>query len=255
MREITKSMEILNIDTASEFPISGRQLHERLEIGTAYKDWFPRMCEYGFDEGKDFCSKLSESTGGRPAMNHFLTISMAKELCMLQRTDVGRQVRRHLIRVEEAWNSPDAIMARALNIAQARVQALRGKILHLEAKAQEDAPKVLFANSVSCSQSEILVGEMAKLIKQNGVDIGQNRLFERMRKDGYLISRRGSDYNMPTQRSMDLGLMRIKETTITHADGHVSISKTPKVTGKGQVYFINRYARQSRPSAKHICQE
>lgn len=114
--------------------------------------------------------------------------------------------------------------------------------LSLEAQTKEDAPKVLFAKSVECSNSEILIGELAKILKQNGADFGQKRLFERLRQDGYLISRKGSDWNMPTQKSMDLGVMRIKETTVTHADGHVIVSKTPKITGKGQIYFVNRYA-------------
>lgn len=106
---------------------------------------------------------------------------------------------------------------------------------------EEQKPMVVFANSVSVSHSDILVGELAKIVKQNGVnDIGQNRLFKWMRENNYLISREGTDYNMPTQRSMDMGLFRIKETTISHADGHVSISKTPKVTGKGQIYFVNK---------------
>ena len=111
----------------------------------------------------------------------------------------------------------------------------------LEEKAAQDAPKVLFAQSVESSKSEILVGELAKILKQNGVSIGPNRLFEWLRRDGYLISRKGADWNMPTQRSMELGVMRIKETCITHADGHTTVSKTPKITGKGQVYFVNRY--------------
>lgn len=111
----------------------------------------------------------------------------------------------------------------------------------LEEKAAQDAPKVLFAQSVESSKSEILIGELAKILKQSGVSIGQNRLFELLRRDGYLISRKGADWNMPTQKSMELGVMRIKETCITHADGHTTVSKTPKITGKGQVYFVNRY--------------
>lgn len=120
----------------------------------------------------------------------------------------------------------------------------------LEAQREQDAPKVLFAKSVECSGSEILVGEMAKILKQNGVAVGQNRFFEMLRKDGYLISRKGMDYNMPTQRSMELGIMRIKETSITHSDGHVTVSKTPKITGKGQIYFVNRYAGKHTESAE-----
>ena len=97
-----------------------------------------------------------------------------------------------------------------------------------------DRPKVLFADAVATAHTSILIGELAKLLKQNGVDMGQNRLFDWMRKHSYLIARKGTDYNMPTQKSMELGLMEIKETSISHADGHVSISKTPKITGKGQ---------------------
>lgn len=240
-----KMNEIIEIHGNSEYPVSGRELHEQLGIETPYHKWFPRMCEYGFDSEKDYQQVLDKNVqnpmGGRPATDHMLTLSMAKELCMLQRTEKGREVRRYLIRVEEAWNSPDAIMARALNIANERVKHLTGRVEHLEEKIEADAPKVLFADSVAASRSEILVGELAKMMKQNGLAIGQNRLFEILRRDGYLVSRRGTDWNMPTQRSMELGVMRIKETSVTHADGHVTVSRTPKITGKGQVYFINRY--------------
>lgn len=102
-------------------------------------------------------------------------------------------------------------------------------------------PKAIFADAVSASHTSILVGELAKVLKQNGVNMGQNRLFQWMRDKGYLISRKGTDYNMPTQRSMEMGLFEIKETAITHSDGHTSISKTTKVTGKGQQYFINKF--------------
>ena len=103
------------------------------------------------------------------------------------------------------------------------------------------APKALFADAVSVSNTSILVGELAKLIKQNGVDIGQNRLFDWLRNNGHLIRRQGTDYNMPTQRSMEMGLFEVKETVITHSDGHTSINKTPKVTGRGQIYFIQKF--------------
>ena len=111
----------------------------------------------------------------------------------------------------------------------------------LEAENEQNKPKVLFANAVCASKTSILVGELAKLLKQNGVEIGQNRLFEWMRKNGYLIQRNGTDYNMPTQKAMELGLFEIKETVISHSDGHTSINKTPKVTGKGQQYFVQKF--------------
>lgn len=144
-------------------------------------------------------------------------------------------------KLEKAWNSPEAIMARALQYANNQLEVITRQNQALTEKVQQDKPKVLFADSVAASQSSILVGELAKLIKQNGVEVGQQRMFTWLRNNGYLINRKGSDYNMPTQYSMELGLFEIKETSITHSDGHVSVSKTPKVTGKGQQFFINRF--------------
>ncbi len=105
-------------------------------------------------------------------------------------------------------------------------------------------PKAVFADSVSASRTSILVGELAKIIKQNGYDIGQNRLFKWLRENNYLISRSGADFNLPTQKSMNLGLFEITETSITHADGRISVKPTPKVTGKGQIYFINKFSKE-----------
>lgn len=135
----------------------------------------------------------------------------------------------------------------SLNIPQTLPEALRAYAdeveQHNKTKALVEAqrPKVIFADAVSASDTDILIGDLAKLLNQNGHNIGQNRLFERLRKEGYLISRKGNSYNTPTQKAMELGLFRIKETAITHADGRTTINKTPKVTGKGQLYFINRY--------------
>lgn len=135
----------------------------------------------------------------------------------------------------------------SLNIPKTLPEALRAYAdeveQHNKTKALVEAqrPKVIFADAVSTSDTDILIGDLAKLLNQNGHNIGQNRLFERLRKEGYLISRKGNSYNTPTQKAMELGLFRIKETAITHADGRTTINKTPKVTGKGQLYFINRY--------------
>lgn len=139
-------------------------------------------------------------------------------------------------KVEEALLNPDTLIRLATDL-----KAERKKRMQLEAQAQKDKPKVLFADAVATAKTSILIGELAKLLKQNGVDIGQNRLFDWMRRNGFLIQRKGTDYNMPTQRAMEAGLFEIKETSITHADGHMSVGKTPKVTGKGQQYFINRF--------------
>lgn len=227
--------EIIKINYDNDRPtVLARDLHDFLEVKTAFKDWFPRTCEYGFSEGTDFCSFLSESSGGRPAQDAQLTIEMAKEICMLQRNERGKQARQYFIQLEKDWNSPEKVMARALQIADK-------KIKRLETQIEEDKPKVLFAGAVEASKSSILIGELAKILKQNGINIGQNRLFEWMRQNGHLIRRNGSDYNMPTQHAMEMGLFEIKETSIVHADGHTSISKTPKVTGKGQVYFVDLF--------------
>lgn len=247
--------ELLNIVTTSEYPISGRELHARLGIETRYNDWFRRMCEYGFEEGKDFNldKKVRLQTEGsrdvsREVIDHMLTLSMAKELCMLQRTETGREVRRYLIGVENAWNSPETVMARALGIANARLQSLTQDVYRLSEKVMQDAPKVLFADSVSASHTDILVGDLAKILRQNGSPMGQNRLFEAMRRDGFLISRKGPSYNLPMQKSMEMGLMRIRESTITNPDGRSTVAKTTRITGKGQVYFVNRYAPCKQPA-------
>lgn len=140
-------------------------------------------------------------------------------------------------KIEEVLSNPDTIIKLATELKQERAK----RIEH-EQKIEADKPKVLFAEAVETAKSSILVGELAKLIKQNGVDIGQQRLFNFMRENGYLIKQKGSAYNMPTQKSMNLGLFEIKERTINHSD-HVEIVKTPKVTGKGQIYFINMFAK------------
>lgn len=137
---------------------------------------------------------------------------------------------------EQALTDPDFIIRLATDL-----KAERAKREELEAARAVDAPKVVFADAVAVSKTNILVGELAKILRGNGIDIGQNRMFAVLRATGFLINRKGTDWNMPTQRAMDLGLFRIKETTVTHADGHTTISKTPKVTGKGQQYFIERF--------------
>ena len=140
--------------------------------------------------------------------------------------------------LEQALTSPDFLIRLATEL-KTEQEARR----LAEAQIEANKPKVLFADSVAASHGSILVGELAKLLNQNGIDIGQNRLFNWLRENGYLICRKGTDYNMPTQRSMEMQLFSIKETAITHSDGHVSISKTVKVTGKGQLYFVNKFLK------------
>lgn len=155
------------------------------------------------------------------------------------------------IRKHGAYMTQETLEAAILNtdyllkVATA-LKAETDKRKALEAKVSADAPKVLFADSVAASSSTVLVGELAKIMRQNGVDMGERRLFRWMRDNGYLIKRNGTDYNMPTQASMEQGLFRIKETVINHSDGHTSVSKTPKVTGKGQTFFLNKFLGEGK---------
>lgn len=235
--------ELITITTneVGEPTVLGRDLHEFLGVETPYRKWFPRMIEYGFTEGKDFNVDKNVRVGEegnrevtRELLDHLLTIDMAKELAMIQRTERGKQARQYFIQVEKDYNSPEKIMARALRIAEKELSTLKLDVERMK-------PKELFADSVASSHSTILIGELAKILKANGFETGQKRLFETLRQDGFLIKRNGSDYNMPTQKAMELGLFEIKETVITNPDGSIRVSKTTKVTGKGQIYFVNRY--------------
>lgn len=142
-----------------------------------------------------------------------------------------------------ALTDPKAVAAILLEYDRTRTENQRLKTENEHASRQIEAqkPKVLFANAVETSHTSILVGDLAKILKGNGVSIGANRLFQWLRDNGYLIRRKGTDWNMPTQRSMELGLFEVKETAITHSDGHVSVNRTPKITGKGQTYLVNRF--------------
>ena len=233
---------LIPINYDSDRPtVSARELHKFLETKTAFKDWFPRMCKYGFTSSVDFNPLKSEQVqneGGRMVKRTVndaqLTLDMAKELCMIQRTERGKQARQYFIAVEKSWNDPATVMARALKLAD-------NKIKRLSEKVEQDKSKVLFAEAVSTSESSILIGQLAKMLKQNGIDIGQNRLFDWMRQNGFLIRQKSNNYNLPTQRAMDMGLFRIKESTHLNGDGVSVTTKTTKVTGKGQQYFINRF--------------
>ena len=235
--------EIINVtlNDNHEPVVSGRQLHEALGVNSNYTTWFDRMTDYGFTENQDYIllSNFGNQTGrgGHNKVDHVIKLDMAKEIAMIQRTSRGKRVRQYFIQVEKDFNSPEKIMARALLMADQKVHKL-------EAQIEADKPKVLFADAVSASHTSILVGDLAKLISQNGFKIGATRLFSWLRDNGYLIKKRGASWNMPTQKSMELGLFEIKETNIQHADGHISINKTSKVTGKGQQYFINKFLNQ-----------
>lgn len=215
-----------------------------------YSDTFGALKKHVDDEDKQNCQNDSfESPRGMTVINesglYSLVLSSklpgAKKFKRWVTSEVLPAIRKTGGYIPTAGMTDGEIMARALLIAQKSIDEKNTQIAQQAKKIEADAPKVLFADSVAASHTSILIGELAKLLKQNGVDIGPNRLFEWLRSNGYLIRRMGTDYNMPTQRSMELGLFEVKENAITHSDGHVTVSKTPKVTGKGQQYFINKF--------------
>ena len=230
--------ELFNVTTnGDKLTLSARELHKELNVTDRFTRWFERMEEYGFEENVDFTSVKSSTLvnngATRELQDYRITLDMAKEIAMLQRNEKGKEIRRKLIELEKAWNSPEKVMARALDIAHKT-------IANLQIENEEMKPKAIFADAVATSDTSILIGDLAKLIKQNGTDIGQKRLFERMRNDGYLI-KKGTSKNMPTQMAMKKELFEVKERVISNPDGSTRITRTTKVTGKGQIYFINKF--------------
>lgn len=234
----------IEVNENQEPIVSGRELHEALEIETPYKKWFDRMCEYGFVENQNYCTvgqKCPIANGGyQDVTNHAIKLDMAKEIAMIQRNEKGKEIRKYFIQVEKDFNSPEKIMARALKIAEDRIQTLSITTKELENKIEEQKPKVIFADSVETSESSILIGDLAKLIRQKGIEIGQNRLFQWLRDNNYLI-KSGERKNMPTQTAINMGLFEIKERSILNPDGSNRLTRTTKVTGKGQIYFVNKF--------------
>lgn len=239
--------EILKVDLDTQ-TVSARELHEQLNIKTAFKDWFPRMCEYGFTENVDFNSLKIERVqkeGNRDVKrgitDYDISVDMAKQICMIQRTPEGKQVRQYLIDLEKAWNTPEQVMARALKIANRTIDSLKAENVMLVERNKEMKPKAIFADAVATSRTSILIGDLAKLICQNGYQIGQKRLFEWLRNNGYLCKRKGTQWNMPTQKSMELGLFEVKESVHVNSNGCNIVTRTPKATGKAQIYFVNKF--------------
>jgi len=231
--------ELIKVNTNENLEpvVSGRNLHEILEVQSNYTTWFKRMCEYGFDENVDYKAVFQnwKTAQGNETqqIDHIIKMDMAKEICMIQRTEKGKQARQYFIQIEKDYNSPEKIMARALQIAQKEISSLKIECASIK-------PKALFADAVSASHTSILIGDLAKLLRQNGIDIGANRLFDWLREQGFLM-KSGSSKNMPTQRSMEQGLFEIKESSYINAEGVTVVTKTTKVTGKGQIYFTNKF--------------
>ena len=232
--------ELIKINYETEQPtVSARELHKALSIEKRFSAWFETNSQ-GFVEGEDFTSVLIgtevPNNGGfqhRELQDYKLSVDMAKHICLMSQTEKGKQCRQYLIDIEKAWNTPELVMARGLKAAQQMI-ADQSKII------ERMKPKEIFADAVATSKQSILIGQLAKLICQNGHEIGQQRLFRWMRDNGYLM-KHGSNYNMPMQRYVEQGLFEIKESAVTNPDGSVRMTKTTVVTGKGQVYFINKF--------------
>lgn len=234
--------EIITVDFDTQ-TVSARELHKQVGSTERFSAWFDRQLQFGFVENEDYtgCKKFN-TLAKQELQDYDLSVDMAKQICMVQKNDRARAVRQYLIDLEKAWNTPEQVMARALKLADRTIEQLKTDNKALEQKIEQDKPKTIFADAVSTSHTSILIGDLAKLICQNGVQIGQKRLFEWLRQNNLLI-KSGSSRNMPMQRYVEQGLFEIKESNVQNPDGSVRITKTTKVTGKGQVYFVNRFLR------------
>jgi len=238
--------ELMEINYNTEEPtVSARELHEKLNIEKRFSAWFEANSK-GFIEGEDYRGAYYEVRGNQyggiqEVQDYYLSMDMAKHICLMSRTDKGKECRQYFLNLEKAWNTPEQIFARALKMADKTIENLKTQNAGLIVDNQRMKPKEVFADAVSASYTSILVGELAKILRQNGIDTGQKKLFRWMRDNGYLIKRNGTDYNMPTQRAMEMMLFEIRESISYNPDGSVRIHRTPKVTGKGQQYFINKF--------------
>lgn len=210
----------------------------------------PRVMLNTVDENEKVVNNVYTLGGSQESW--FLTEDGLYEVLMQSRKPIAKQFKKEVKKIlksirmngmyatDKLLDNPDLAIQ-----AFTKLKEEREKRKALEIKIEEQKPKVIFAEAVETSKTSILIGDLAKLIKQNGTDMGQKRMFTWLRDNGYLIKRQGSDYNMPTQRAMERGLFEIKETAVTHSDGHITVNKTPKVTGKGQIYFINKFKKVS----------
>ena len=235
--------ELIKVQTNQEGEqrVSARELYKELGVKTRFSRWVDQNFKM-FVEGVDFTSVVTTTVVNNGAIRQLddfsLTTDMTKNVAMMSKTAKSQEIRDYFIAVEKEhkalMSDPRIQMAMGLKSAQLMLD-------HKDKIIAEMTPKALFADAVSASQSSILIGELAKLLKQNGVDMGQNRLFGYLRENGYLVKRQGSDRNMPTQKSMEHGLFEIKEHNHINSNGVNVTTKTPKVTGKGQQYFINKF--------------
>lgn len=245
--------ELITVTYENDRPVvSARDLHKMLEVGTKFQDWFPRMCEYGFTEGVDFNPIKIENVHSQKrertysTTDYQLTIDMAKEVSMLQRTEKGKQVRQYFIQIEKDWNSPEKVMARALQIANQQIEELKSNNFALLAeneqqrdKIEQDRPLVEFAEHVSQSVDNIDMATFAKLLHDENIKIGRNRLFAWMKKNKYLMQS-----TKPYQKYVDAGYFDLVERPFETPYGKKHVYTQTLVTGKGQIYFTERLRKE-----------
>lgn len=232
--------ELITVDFDTQ-TVSARELHKEVGSTERFSTWFERQLQFGFEEGVDYTGcKIFNTLARQELQDYNLSVDMAKQICMVQRNEKARMVRQYLIDLEKAWNTPEQVFARALKMADQTIEQLKLTNNTLQNKIEADRPKTIFADAVSTSKTSILIGDLAKLICQNGYQIGQKRLFDWLRENGYLI-KGGTSRNMPMQRYLEQGLFEVKESTVNNPDGSVKITRTTKVTGKGQIYFVNKF--------------
>lgn len=217
--------------------VSGRDLHEFLEVKTAYKDWFPRMVEYGFTDGVDFCSILSESTGGRPATDHQLTIDMAKELCMIQRNERGKQARQYFLQLERDWNSPEKVMARALKIADRKILYLESENVRQKQLIGELKPKADYVDTILRNKGLVTITQISKDYGMSG------------RAMNKLLAEMGIQYKQSGQwllysKYHDKGYTHSETINITRTDGRSDVTMETKWTQKGRLYLYERLKKE-----------
>ena len=238
--------ELISVSYDNDRPtVLGRDLHEKLGLKTRYNDWFSRMTEYGFVENADYVAitqkRVTAQGNETTYIDHQLTLDMAKQICMIQRSDLGRQYREYFLEIERKWNDPVTSMARSLVYANRQLASVTGQLEAANRQIEADRPKVVFADAVSASEGSILVREMAKILNQNGVKEvgGEKRLYAWLREHGCLTKS-----NQPMQRYMERGLFEVTEGVYQKPDGCPFVSLTTRITGKGQQYFINLFVKE-----------
>ena len=229
--------ELLIVNYESDKPtVSARELHIGLEIKSNFTTWFDRMCEYGFEPEKDFFPKMEESTGGRPATDYQISVDMAKQICMIQRTEKGQRYRQYFLDLEKAWNTPEQIFARALKMADRTIKKLESENAILIKENREMLPKAEFHDRVAASDDSITFEEMAKILRSHGIKkIGRNRLFADLRASGVLRKN-----NIPYQQFMESGWFKIKEK-VHSSGGKECLYTQTYITPKGQEKIISVY--------------